>query len=483
MRSLLTLTILLALIAPAQAQCRWNDGSCWYRMAETNFLSLDIDSRLFFQLMLTASGHWDAVPNMSYSNRLHRAIQDFQTNIGQRATGFLTDEQFDQLSRIATPVIDAWGFQSIRHPVRGTLLWVPVGIGLYAERIANGILIQEENNRFRLKYEFFRETVLNDKYNSIFTEMQRSGDRILFHVIRSDFFVIAAHQGRYHRYVRYHRDGSGLIGFDMNWSTEAAPIYGKRLASVISGSLRAAMIGAPYLSVDITKLPWENERIASLPPSNESQAPEHQGSSFGTGFFVSREGHIVTNSHVVAACSDITVSTAKRPRIPARLVAHDAQEDLALIKIEAFSKDLAGIRIRPRLGEAVAVFGYPLTGLLATSGNFTFGNITATAGLEDDPSKLQISAPVQPGNSGGPLLDENGNVIGVVVAKLNAIQTAIATGGDIPQNVNFAVKATVLAGFLSTNNVSFSLGNSTTRLEPADLAEHAQRMSVLIECQ
>ncbi|MFX4941208.1 serine protease, partial [Acinetobacter baumannii] len=93
---------------------------------------------------------------------------------------------------------------------------------------------------------------------------------------------------------------------------------------------------------------------------------------------------------------------------------------------------IAAVRMGVRLGEGVAVFGYPLSGMLSTSGNFTLGNVTALSGLGDDSRYFQISAPVQPGNSGGPLVDANGNLIGVVTSKLNALKVMVATNGDIP---------------------------------------------------
>ena len=106
------------------------------------------------------------------------------------------------------------------------------------------------------------------------------------------------------------------------------------------------------------------------------------------------------------------------PKMAGRII--DVTNDLALITVNTRPTTFASFRSGVRLGEGVAAFGFPLAGLLATSGNFTLGNVTAVAGLGDDTRILQISAPVQPGNSGGPLLDYSGNVVGVVEGKLGS---------------------------------------------------------------
>jgi serine protease Do len=94
---------------------------------------------------------------------------------------------------------------------------------------------------------------------------------------------------------------------------------------------------------------------------------------------------------------------------------------------------------------------------------------------------LQISAPVQPGNSGGPLLDQSGNLVGVVVAKLNALKVAAATE-DLAQNVNFAIKSGVALSFLEANSLGPIPSTNAQPLQPADIAERAKSFSVYIEC-
>jgi S1-C subfamily serine protease len=104
------------------------------------------------------------------------------------------------------------------------------------------------------------------------------------------------------------------------------------------------------------------------------------------------------------------------------------------------------------------------------------------SGIGDDTRFVQISVPVQPGNSGGPLLDARGNLIGIVTGKLNALKVMEATGGDLPQNVNFAIKAPVLANFLEANQIAFEIGRASSYLTSPDLAEEARKMSVFVRC-
>lgn len=135
-----------------------------------------------------------------------------------------------------------------------------------------------------------------------------------------------------------------------------------------------------------------------------------------------------------------------------------------------------------RLGEQVAAFGYPHLDLLATSGNFTLGNVTALAGIGNDTRYLQISAPVQAGNSGGPLLDQSGNLVGIVTLKLNAPKV-LENSGDLMQNVNFALNTSVIASFLDFNGIRLLPASASGGLRPEELGDYAKSMSVLILCQ
>ncbi len=219
----------------------------------------------------------------------------------------------------------------------------------------------------------------------------------------------------------------------------------------------------------------------TLEPAPASK-PEHIASS-GTGFFAAADGAVVTNAHVVEDCSAIHVTSDQGATAVAKIVARDARNDLALLQTGLAARKTAAFRTSIRLGEAVEAFGYPLTEVLSKSGNFTLGNVSALVGLGEDSRYLQISAPVQPGNSGGPLLDQNGNLVGVVSAKLNALKLMVATNGDIAQNVNFAIKSSIVASFLEANGVGYATGAAAQPMQPADLADQAKGISVYVECQ
>ena len=202
----------------------------------------------------------------------------------------------------------------------------------------------------------------------------------------------------------------------------------------------------------------------------------------GTGFAVSASTHVVTNAHVASGCKTLRVLQGSSSAA-ATLVAVDHDADLALLHTDLRTPTVAVLRSAPplRVGESVVSFGFPLSGALSREGNLTTGNVSALAGLRDDPTYLQMTAPVQPGNSGGPLLDASGHVVGVVTAKLDAVSIAKRTG-DIPQNVNFAIKAQVLRALLQANGVVFDEAASEKALDTADIAEQARAFTVQLEC-
>jgi uncharacterized protein len=200
--------------------------------------------------------------------------------------------------------------------------------------------------------------------------------------------------------------------------------------------------------------------------------------SSGTAFFVTIQGALITNHHVIKDCKQVRIIGGAE----VKLMAADVKEDLAVLVGPPLGKAV-NFRANDRLsqGEEVLAYGFPLQSVLATSGQIGAGLISATSGLRNNPSQMQVDVPLQVGNSGGPLLDRQGQLVGMTVAKLNALQMARVTG-DMPQNVNFAIKHSVIKRFLETHRLQYQQTNNRGKLDTSAIADEARAYTVALEC-
>lgn len=203
--------------------------------------------------------------------------------------------------------------------------------------------------------------------------------------------------------------------------------------------------------------------------------------SSGTGFFVNDQGWVVTNAHVVEGC--MTVSVPQVGTGDALVV--DKQNDLAAFKLSSGigKPHLPLRRSQPRLGEDIAAYGFPLDGILSDSIKVTTGNINSLVGIENDTRYLQVSTPLQPGNSGGPILDQWGSIVGVSTAVLGTKFTDET--GIAAQNVNFAVRSNVVELFLQSRDIKYESadpGQNDKPLSTADLSDKAVPAVVKVLC-
>lgn len=169
--------------------------------------------------------------------------------------------------------------------------------------------------------------------------------------------------------------------------------------------------------------------------------------------------------------------------MPAVIRIKSELDDLAVLKADLTNGVSAYFRKDPsiQLGSNVIVFGYPLFGQLTREGNVSVGLIAALAGQNDDPSKFQISAPVQSGNSGGPVLDQGGNVIGVVVAKSDLMEWEEGNV-EVLQNINFAIKSSLATDFLYKAGIPYLTQTSVSQRETTDIVEAARNFTVAVAC-
>jgi len=219
---------------------------------------------------------------------------------------------------------------------------------------------------------------------------------------------------------------------------------------------------------------------SSTPPIASAAAR----TTIGAGIVVSGEGMVVTNHHVVRECASISVLDPQKQRTSATLVGMDIANDLALLKADRTFAAAASFRSGAPLqaGEAVTVVGYPLAGILGFEPNVTFGYVSAVGGLRGDASRFQISAPIHKGNSGGPILGQDGQVIGIVTSKLDALAVQRSTG-DLPQNISFGVRGEIAQSFLEKHAVRFASGAGGRKLENTEVAAIGRSVTVLVACR
>ncbi len=217
----------------------------------------------------------------------------------------------------------------------------------------------------------------------------------------------------------------------------------------------------------------------------------------GSGFFVSELGHVVTNSHVVDSCKSIFLQRGNSGTVQAEIAGVDKPNDIALLvaEITPGSDDTTklGISVIPkdeispvrtsdvRLGEAVVVAGFPYGKFISSDIKVTSGIVSGTKGLGDNSGQFQLDAAIQPGNSGGPIYDRQGNVVGIVVSQLNKLKMAQASG-SLPENTNFGIKAGMIRTFLEANGVPARRFDRVGYQSIEAIAKIAESQSVMVIC-
>jgi len=218
------------------------------------------------------------------------------------------------------------------------------------------------------------------------------------------------------------------------------------------------------------------------PITRSTPSRRRSGKSSGSGFVINTRGDVLTNEHVAGDCRKIWVRIGGVVH-PGVLRAKDKVNDLAVVRfadlpVRSFARFAGGSM---RLGSSVIVLGYPLTTVLGDDLKATTGNVSGLSGLQNNSAYFQFTAPIQPGNSGGPIVDSTGAVAGIAAAKLPEISVAKRLG-TLSQLVNFGVKARTARGFLKTHNIRFSVAASNRTLPTVAIVSAAQKYTIRILC-
>lgn len=225
------------------------------------------------------------------------------------------------------------------------------------------------------------------------------------------------------------------------------------------------------------------QRREALPPSAATHPSQKhlKLARTGSGFVINAQGEVLTNQHVTQGCEEVRVRFPFQNDQPAVPIVQDSQNDLALLRLPTPPAQWLIFRDGRDIqqGDEIITVGFPLSNDLASGAKVTTGTVSALAGMGDNTGWLQVSAPVQSGNSGGPLLDMSGHVVGVMVGSFPPDRMP---KGKIPQNVNFAIKASVAQSFLEAIGTPYDTAASTRQLSTTEISARARQSTVLVEC-
>ena len=213
------------------------------------------------------------------------------------------------------------------------------------------------------------------------------------------------------------------------------------------------------------------------PPKTESISNEPGIIGSGSGFFVTADGHIITNNHVVEKCEKVFLNNETL-----ELIAKDPYNDLAILKSKIENNEFLYLRQNQiKQGEDVVVIGYPFGKDVSTVSKITKGIVSALTGLGNDDSKIQIDAAIQPGNSGGPTIGLDGQVVGVTIASAN-IAAFLKAYGTIAQSMNFSVKPKYVIQIMKANGIEVPFSNENLQMNTAEIYEYANPATLYLEC-
>ena len=235
----------------------------------------------------------------------------------------------------------------------------------------------------------------------------------------------------------------------------------------------------------------EKERIAKLEKAKpkkvevvkaENLNPDLIAIGSGSGFFINNQGYALTNNHVVEICEKM-VATLDGRQILFRVIATDKVNDIAIIAMDNTTRNFLKINEEgAKLGENVIAVGYPLSGQLSDSVKITRGVVSSLSGIENNTGQIQIDAALQPGNSGGPIINEQGELVGIASAGLNKLLMA-KKEKYIPENVNFAVATPIIVNLLKNKKIKYTTGSYfSSDYSGTELAEIGDNSTLQLLC-
>lgn len=447
--------------APALAD--FDQSSAW-------FVGLSEDERFLLQARLILTGHYVALADGEFGQMTYRAIVALQRDLGDPQNGVLSEGAQTALNGAAAAIYQGLGMDIVTDERGLITLIVPNTLLPQRLETRRGTAYVSPDGAVRL--ETIRKPLTEQSFADLYDGLrsETATRKVSYAVFDPGRFVVSGTAGERSFYMYFTSTPEDSIGYSMEWLPEERD----------TGSMLATFL-ASYSYPTAFDEDIKTDSYATLPasPSEPSKAAPG-GLSAGSGFFVNDDGLIVTNNHVVEGCSTLTVPGYGQ----ARIMSTDSDLDLAAIKIEGEPKAWATIRTTPvELGEDVVMLGYPLADIMGSSLAVGTGIVSSETGLGGSPQWFTSNVGLQPGNSGGPILDARGLVVGVAVAKLDD-GVMMADTGNVAPNFGFAIKNSELIQFLSVFRTD-ALDESGAKKAPSvrDLVRGAKDYTVQVLCR
>lgn len=479
MRSFL-LAVFLLFVSAGSSLADYNQSKAWFN-------EMTYQERIRTQFLLVFTGDYASIVDGTFGKLTYNALTTFQKHREYEPDGVLDPAELLVLQRDGLDLVKRVGFETKNDASTGITFGVPVKLFEPPTPGERGQRWQAYDGSIAL--ETLRVPHTETAYKDLFRRLTWTGDgrTVEFKLMRNDYFVVSGQKDGRDFYARIMKTAADNRGFSLSWEPRHA-VFMDRVAVAMSNSLRYfegnqdtgkldAMTSAPDLNT-----PEAGKHAAAAATGKSDRARKMPtGSSSGSGYLVTAAGHIGTNAHVVSDCGFLEVPGHGT----ASLVQADLVNDLAIIQLDSkHAEHFAQFRSKQPIvrGEEVFVLGYPFAQILDNNLNFTYGIVSSLAGVKGDIRHFMVSAPVQPGNSGGPVLDRTGALIGTVVSRLDKFKT-LQVAGDLPENINFAIRGRLMSTFMESLGLSPSYNTITRLKSPTVIDEEAARYTVQILCK
>lgn len=461
--------------------------------------SLNHDERALVQRALVWLGLYDGWIDGDFGAGTRAAIGGWQSRAEREPTGTLSENETVALLADGLAAEERLGWTATVDPTNGVQVGYPAALMTersqnesggndYVDPIGSGVLST-------ISVRDVQPGAI-DVFYDLSRRSSDDGRHVTYDYRRGPLFILAGDTASGRFYERFEQRDTEIRGYRLTWApweeTRYAPIavamsnsfypfggapttpgvypvIGPLVAAAAAQIRPDAAVAAPGTAEASA------DAATSTAPDEATSAPAKPPDiASGTGFVISHDGEILTNAHVIRGCGAIEVGGVG----VATVLAVDERRDLALLDTGATFEATIPIRSggQLELGEPVTVLGFPYRGIVSTSLTITQGIVSAIVGLDDDPSRFQLTAAVQPGNSGGPVIDEAGRLIGVVAARIDDGYIAHATG-SLPQNVNFGIRVELVNSFLIEHGIVVEHSADDT---PVTAREVARRVGGLV---